>query len=40
MELGICGKWVLVCVLSKGLGCGGVEVFVVEGVNLVFNVWS
>lgn len=38
MDFGIKGKWVLVCVSLKGLGCGCVEVLVEVGVDLVMNV--
>ena len=35
MDLGIAGKWALVCGASKGLGLGCAEALVREGVNLV-----
>lgn len=38
MDFGIEGKIVFVCVVSKGFGCGCVEVLVVEGVNFVIVV--
>ena len=37
MDLGIAGKWALVCGASKGLGRGCAEALVKEGVNLVIN---
>lgn len=37
MDLGIAGKWALVCGASKGLGRGCAEALVREGVNLVIN---
>lgn len=37
MDLGIAGKWALVCGASKGLGLGCAEALVREGVNLVVN---
>ncbi|BCN37979.1 short-chain dehydrogenase [Alicycliphilus denitrificans] len=37
MDLGIAGKWALVCGASKGLGRGCAEALVREGVNLVVN---
>ena len=35
MDLGIAGKWALVCGASKGLGLGCAEAMAAEGVNLV-----
>ena len=37
MDLGIAGKWALVCAASKGLGRGCAQALVQEGVNLVIN---
>ena len=37
MDLGIAGKWALVCASSKGLGYGCAEALAREGVNLVMN---
>ena len=37
MDLGIKGKWALVCAASKGLGLGCAESLAAEGVNLVIN---
>ena len=37
MDLGIAGKWALVCGASKGLGLGCAQALVREGVNLVIN---
>ncbi len=37
MDLGIAGKWALVCGASKGLGFGCAEALVREGVNVVVN---
>ena len=37
MDLGIAGKWALVCGASKGLGRGCAEALAREGVNLVVN---
>ncbi|GAA4427791.1 SDR family oxidoreductase [Acidovorax lacteus] len=37
MDLGIAGKWALVCGASKGLGRGCAQALVREGVNLVVN---
>ncbi|AVP57122.1 SDR family oxidoreductase [Pulveribacter suum] len=37
MDLGIAGKWALVCGASKGLGQGCAQALVQEGVNLVVN---
>ena len=35
MDLGIKGKWALVCGASKGLGLGCAQALAAEGVNLV-----
>src|SRR5947209_14745890 len=35
MDLGIAGKWALVCAASKGLGKGCASALVREGVNVV-----
>ena len=35
MDLGIKGKWALVCGASKGLGLGCAEALVSEGVNVL-----
>ena len=35
MDLGIKGKWALVCGASKGLGLGCAQALVGEGVNVV-----
>ncbi|MCL1960564.1 MAG: SDR family NAD(P)-dependent oxidoreductase, partial [Desulfovibrionaceae bacterium] len=35
MDLGIAGKWALVCGASKGLGLGCAEALAGEGVNVV-----
>ena len=35
MDLGIAGKWALVCAASKGLGKGCAQALVREGVNVV-----
>ena len=35
MDLGIAGKWALVCGASKGLGLGCAQALVREGVNVV-----
>ena len=35
MDLGIQGKWALVCGASKGLGYGCAKALVAEGVNVV-----
>ena len=35
MDLGIAGKWALVCAASKGLGKGCAQALVGEGVNVV-----
>lgn len=37
MDLGIAGKWALVCGASKGLGRGCAQALAREGVNLVIN---
>lgn len=37
MDLGIAGRWALVCGASKGLGYGCAEALAREGVNLVIN---
>ncbi len=37
MDLGIAGKWALVCGASKGLGFGSAQALAAEGVNLVVN---
>ena len=37
MDLGIAGKWALVCGASKGLGYGCALALAREGVNLVIN---
>ncbi len=37
MDLGIAGKWALVCGASKGLGYGCAKALVEEGVNVVIN---
>src|SRR5204862_2067604 len=37
MDLGIAGKWALVCAASKGLGRGCAQALVVEGVNVVIT---
>lgn len=37
MDLGIAGKWAVVCASSKGLGRGCAEALAGEGVNLVMN---
>ena len=37
MDLGIAGKWALVCGASKGLGYGCAQALAGEGVNLVIN---
>ena len=37
MDLGIDGKWALVCAASKGLGKGCAEALVREGVNVVIT---
>ncbi len=40
MDLGISGRWALVCAASKGLGRGCAEALVREGVNVVLNARS
>ena len=37
MDLGISGRWALVCAASKGLGRGCAEALVAEGVNVVIT---
>ena len=37
MDLGIAGRWALVCGASKGLGYGCAQALAAEGVNLVIN---
>jgi 3-oxoacyl-[acyl-carrier protein] reductase len=37
MDLGIAGKWALVCAASKGLGKGCAQAFVREGVHVVIT---
>jgi 3-oxoacyl-[acyl-carrier protein] reductase len=37
MELGISGRWAIVCAASKGLGLGCATALAKEGVNLVIN---
>ena len=37
MDLGISGKWALVCAASKGLGKGCAAALVREGVNVVIT---
>ena len=37
MDLGIYGKWALVCAASKGLGKGCAQALVAEGVNVVIT---
>lgn len=37
MDLGIAGKWAIVCAGSKGLGRGCAEALAANGVNLVLN---
>ena len=37
MDLGIAGKWALVCAASKGLGKGCASALVKEGVNVVIT---
>ncbi|MEY8878316.1 MAG: SDR family oxidoreductase [Leptothrix sp. (in: b-proteobacteria)] len=37
MDLGINGKWALVCAASKGLGLGCAQALAAEGVNLVIT---
>ncbi len=40
MDLGIRGRWAIVCASSKGLGRGCAEALAAEGVNLVMNARS
>jgi len=40
MDLGIAGKWAIVCAASKGLGKGCATALANEGVNLVINARS
>lgn len=40
MDMGIAGKWALVCGASKGLGFGCAKALAQEGVNLVINARS
>ena len=37
MDMGIAGKWALVCAASKGLGKGCATALVREGVNVVIT---
>ena len=37
MDLGITGKWAIVCASSKGLGFGCAKALAMEGVNVVIN---
>ena len=37
MDLGLAGKWALVCGASKGLGLGCAQALVAEGVHVVIN---
>jgi len=37
MDMGIAGKWALVCAASKGLGKGCAKALVGEGVNVVIT---
>jgi 3-oxoacyl-[acyl-carrier protein] reductase len=37
MDLGLTGRWALVCAASKGLGLGCAKALVAEGVNVVIN---
>ena len=37
MDLGISGRWALVCGASRGLGFGCAQALVREGVNVVIN---
>ncbi len=37
MDLGLKGRWALVCAASKGLGCGCAEALAGEGVNVVIT---
>ncbi|MGO1276487.1 MAG: SDR family NAD(P)-dependent oxidoreductase, partial [Corynebacterium variabile] len=40
MDLGIAGRWAMVCASSKGLGFGCADALAAEGVNLVVNARS
>jgi 3-oxoacyl-[acyl-carrier protein] reductase len=40
MDLGIKGRWAIVCASSKGLGLGCAQALAAEGVNLVMNARS
>lgn len=40
MDLGIAGRWAVVCASSKGLGFGCADALAAEGVNLVVNARS
>ena len=37
MDMGLNGRWALVCAASKGLGRGCAEALVAEGVNVVIT---
>jgi len=37
MDLGLSGKWALICAASKGLGAGCAEALAAEGVNVVIT---
>ena len=37
MDMGLTGRWALVCAASKGLGLGCAKALVAEGVNVVIN---
>lgn len=37
MDLGLSGRWAIVCAASKGLGLGCAKALAAEGVNLVIN---
>ena len=37
MDLGIAGRWALVCAASKGLGKGCAQALAAEGVNVVIT---
>ncbi|MEO5697979.1 MAG: SDR family NAD(P)-dependent oxidoreductase, partial [Burkholderiaceae bacterium] len=37
MDMGLTGKWALVCAASKGLGKGCAQALVSEGVNVVIT---
>ena len=37
MDLGIAGRWAMVCAASKGLGKACVQALVIEGVNVVIT---